>query len=63
VIGIGLTTSRGRDVLQADLNNGSAWQIPIASEGGLDFERLAKDFAAALEIQKGRRPSSTARTS
>jgi hypothetical protein len=63
VIGIGLTTSRGKDVLQVDLNSGSAWRIPIASESGLDFERLAKDFAAALEIQKGRRPSSTAQIS
>ena len=30
VLGIGLTSGRGGDILQVDLNDGSAWQIPIA---------------------------------
>jgi hypothetical protein len=54
VLSIGFTTNRGKDILQVGLNGGSAWQVPIASEGHLDCGRLAEDFAAALEIQKRR---------
>lgn len=54
VLSIGLTSGRGADILQVNLNNGSAWQIPIA----LESQRVAKDFAAALEIQKRRNETS-----
>jgi len=54
VLSIGLTSWRDGRILQVDLNSGSAWQIPIAAESRWDFERVAKEFAAALEIQKGR---------
>ncbi len=52
VVGVGLTSDRNGDVLQINLNDGSAWQIPIASESHLDCQQLAEDFAAALKIQK-----------
>jgi hypothetical protein len=39
---IGLTSGRGGDILQVNLDNGSAWQVPMASES----RRLAEDFAA-----------------
>jgi hypothetical protein len=48
VVRIGLTSGPGGQMLQVDLNSGSAWQVPIGSES----ERVAKDFAAALEIHK-----------
>ena len=54
VLSIGLTTNGGKDIFQVGLESGSAWQVPIASEGRLDCRRLAEDFAAALEIQKRR---------
>ena len=54
VLGIGLTSGRGADILQVNLNNGSAWQIPIA----LENQRVAEEFAAALEIQKRRNEAS-----
>jgi len=50
VLSIGLTSGRGADILQVNLNNGFAWQIPIA----LENQRVAEDFAVALEIQKRR---------
>ncbi len=50
VLSIGLTSGRGADILQVDLNNGSAWQVPIAVEN----QRVGEDFAAALQIQKRR---------
>jgi hypothetical protein len=56
VLGIGLTSGRGGDILQVNLNSGSAWQVPMASEG----RRVAEDFAAALENQK--RLNETSRT-
>jgi len=58
VLSVGLTSNRGKDILQVGLNSGSAWQVPIASEGRLDCRRLAEDFAAALEIQKSRNEAS-----
>jgi hypothetical protein len=51
---IGLTSGRGGNVLQVDLKSGAAWRIPIAAESRRDFERVAEEFAAALEFQKGR---------
>ena len=48
VLRIGLTSGRGGQILQVDLNSGSAWQMPIAPEN----QRGAEDFAAALEVQK-----------
>ena len=50
VLSIGLTSGRGADILQVNLNNGFAWQIPIA----LENQRVAEGFWAALEIQKRR---------
>jgi hypothetical protein len=44
VLGIGLISGRG-DFLQVNLNDGSAWQVPIA----LENQRVAEEFAAALE--------------
>jgi len=52
VLRIGLTSGRGGQILQLDLNSGSAWQMPIALENPWEGERVAEDFAAALEIQK-----------
>jgi hypothetical protein len=52
VLGIGLTSGRGRDILRVELNDGSAWQIPIAFE----HRRVAEEFAGALEISRGVRP-------
>jgi hypothetical protein len=46
VTGIGLT---GGDILRVELNDGSAWQIPISPEN----RRVAEEFAGALEIQAG----------
>jgi hypothetical protein len=54
VLGIGLTSRRGAQFLQVDLNDGSAWQVPIASDSPWDCQRVAEDFAAAVEIQKRR---------
>jgi hypothetical protein len=48
VLNIGLTSGRGGQILQVDLNSGSAWQIPVA----LENKRVEENFAAALEIQK-----------
>jgi len=54
VLSIGLTSGRTGHILQVDLNSGSAWRIPTTAESRWDFERVAKEFAAALEMQKGR---------
>ncbi len=54
VIGIGVTSGRGGDILKVNLNNGSAWQIPVGSE----CRRVAEDLARALEIQKRRNETS-----
>lgn len=48
VLNIGLTSGRGGPLLQVVLNNGSTWQMPIA----LENQRVAEDFAVALETQK-----------
>ena len=55
---IGLMAGRGGHVLQVDLKSGSEWRIPVAAESRRDFERVAVEFAAALEIQKGRNGAS-----
>jgi hypothetical protein len=55
---IGLTSGRSGHVLQVDLSGGSAWQVPIASESPGGCQRVAEDFAAALEIQKRRNEAS-----
>jgi hypothetical protein len=52
VASIGLTSGRGGDVLQVDLNSGSAWQLPMASESREGRQRIAEDFAAGLQCQK-----------
>jgi hypothetical protein len=52
VLNICLTSGRSGRILQVDLHSGSAWKVPIASESRWEHERVAKDFAAALEIQK-----------
>jgi hypothetical protein len=41
-----------------ELNGGSAWQVPIASESRSECQRVAEDFAAALEVQKKRNETS-----
>jgi hypothetical protein len=53
VLSIGLTSGRG-NILQVNLNNGPAWQLPIA----LENPRVAEEFAAALEIQRRRNEAS-----
>jgi hypothetical protein len=58
VLRIGLTPGPAGGILQVGLNTGSAWQVPIAAESGLDCQRLAQDFAAALEAQKRRNEAS-----
>jgi hypothetical protein len=55
---VGLRSGRGGHILQVDLNGGSAWRIPIALDCQSDRQRLAEDFAAALEIQKRRNQAS-----
>ncbi len=52
VLGFGLTSSQGGEILQVELNEGSAWQIPIASASPWDCRQAAEEFAAALEMQK-----------
>jgi len=52
VLNICLTSGRSGRILQVDLHSGSAWKVPIASENRWEHERVAKDFASALEIQK-----------
>ncbi len=58
VLRIGLTSGPAGGILQVGLNTGSAWQVPIAAESGLDCQRLAQDFATALEAQKRRNEAS-----
>ena len=55
VLGVGLRSGPCGHILQVDLNGGSAWRIPIAFESQSDRQRLAEDFAAALEVQKRRK--------
>jgi len=55
---IGLTAGRGGHALQVELKSGSEWRIPVAAESRQNFERVAVEFAAALEIQKGRNGAS-----
>jgi hypothetical protein len=55
---IGLASGRGGHILQVELNGGSAWQVPIASESRSECQRVAEDFAAALEVQKKRNETS-----
>jgi hypothetical protein len=52
VASIGVTSGRTGDMLQVDLKSGTAWQLPMASESREERQRIAYDFAAALEIQK-----------
>ena len=52
VVSIGLTSGRGGDMLQVDLNSGSAWQFPMASESREGRRRIADGFAATLQVQK-----------
>jgi hypothetical protein len=58
VLSFGLRSGRGGHILQVYLNGGSTWRIPIAFESQSDSQRLAEDFAAALEIQKRRNEAS-----
>ena len=58
VLRVGLRSGWGRHILQVDLNGGSAWRIPIESESQWDRQRVAEDFAVALEIQKRRNEAS-----
>lgn len=58
VLSIGLTSGRGGHILQVGLNDGSAWQVPIASDSPRDCQRVAEDFAAAIETQKRRNEAS-----
>jgi len=53
VVGIDLRPDRRADI-QVNLNDGSAWQIPIA----LENQHVAEEFAAALEIQNRRNGAS-----
>jgi hypothetical protein len=55
---IGLTSGRSGHIFQVNLNGGSAWRIPITAESRWDCKRVAEEFAAALEIQKGRNEAS-----
>ena len=52
VLSIGLTLGRGGDILQVNLNDGSAWRLPMASDG----RRVAEDFAAAASMARTCRP-------
>jgi hypothetical protein len=54
VLRIGLTSGRGGDLLQVDLNSGSTWRLPMASESREERRQIAEDFAAALGVQKKR---------
>ena len=58
VLSFGLTSGRGGHILQIGLNDGSAWQVPIASDSPWDCQRVAEDFAAAIETQKRRNEAS-----
>ncbi len=51
---IGLTPGGGGQILQVNLNHSSAWQLPIAPESRWDWQRVAEEFAAALEVEKRR---------
>jgi hypothetical protein len=59
VASIGVTSGRRGDMLQVDLKSGSGWRFPMASEGREERQRIANDFAAALEIQKSYRANFT----
>jgi hypothetical protein len=50
VSGVALTSSGGARIIRVDLKGGAAWQIPISFE----CQRVAEEFAGALEIQKRR---------
>jgi hypothetical protein len=52
VASIGVTSGQRGDMLQVDLKSGSRWRLPMASESREERQRIAHDFAAALEIQK-----------
>jgi hypothetical protein len=52
VLSIGLTSGRSGNALQVALNSGSAWQVPMASASREASQRIAEDFAAALQVQK-----------
>jgi hypothetical protein len=54
VVGMGLTTGKDGDTLRVELNNGPVWLVPMAFESRDVRQRIAEDFAAALEIQKKR---------
>jgi hypothetical protein len=58
LLGIGMTSAGGADILQVDLNNGSSWQILIAPEN----RRAAEEFTVALNIRKGSEGASRAST-
>jgi hypothetical protein len=52
VASISVTSGRTGDMLQVDSKSGSVWRLPVASECHDDCQRIAHEFAAALEIQK-----------
>ncbi|MGA3235765.1 MAG: hypothetical protein ABSG03_05660 [Bryobacteraceae bacterium] len=52
ILSIGLTSDRGENMLRVELNSGSAWEVPMASESREASQRIAEDFAAALQVQK-----------
>jgi hypothetical protein len=51
ILSIGLTSDRGENMLRVELNSGSAWEVPMASASREASQRIAEDFAAALQIQ------------
>jgi hypothetical protein len=51
IVSIGLRSSRSGDILQVDLNSGSTWQLPTASENREALQHIADDFAAALQLR------------
>lgn len=60
VLSIGLRSGRGGHILHVGLNDGSAWQVPMASDSPGDCRRVTEDFAGALAIQKRRNAASRA---
>jgi hypothetical protein len=58
VLSIDLTLGRGGHILQVGMNAGPAWQVPIARDSPWNCQRIAEDFAAAIEFQKRRNETS-----
>jgi len=60
---IGLTPGRRGQVLQVELNGGCAWQVRIACDSRIDWQRAAEDFTASLGIQRAMLQRATSHSS